>query len=55
MKYKIKINYEEELEANSQEEAMEVFWETKNDINTNIDNFFDDITSIEEVKGGEKK
>jgi len=49
-KYKIVISYEDEVEANSEEEAISNFWETKNDVNTNVDNFIDDITEIEEVK-----
>ena len=50
MRYKIKINYEEIIKARTEEEAIELFWESKNDIQTNVDNFIEDITSVEEVK-----
>ena len=51
MKYKIKINYESmPIEAKNEEEALNKFWEMQNDIQTNVDNFIDDITRVEEVK-----
>jgi len=49
-KFRIKLNYEEEIEANSEDEAITKFWEEKNDIQTNVDNFIDGITSIKEIK-----
>ena len=50
MKFKVKIEYEEEVEAKDEIEASEKFWESKNDIQTNVDNFIDEITTIEEIK-----
>ena len=49
-KYKVKIEYEEIVEARNEEEASEKFWESKNDIQRNIENFIDDIILIGEVK-----
>lgn len=49
-KYKIKISYEDEIEAENEQDALKRFWEEKNDIQTNVDNFIDDITSVEEIR-----
>ena len=54
MKYKIKINYEQEIEAKSKDEALSKFWEEKNDIQSNVDNFIDDIAEVKELKGVEE-
>jgi hypothetical protein len=53
-KFKVKISYEEYIEAENIQEATEKFWESKSDINTNVDNFIDGITSVEEILSNEE-
>ena len=54
-KYKIKIEYEEEVSADSEEQAIEEFWDRQNYQQHNVDNFIDEITTIEEVFDDELK
>ena len=49
-KFKIKISYEEERNAENEQQALEEFWDTQNYQQHNVDNFIDDITSVEEIK-----
>ena len=48
-KYKIKINYESEIEADSEEEAFEIFWELNLDDDEYRRVFLSDVIEIEEV------
>lgn len=49
-RYKIKINYEIIVNANNKQEAIEIFWDSQNYQQHNVDNFLDEITTIKEVK-----
>lgn len=54
-KYKIKINHEEIINAESEEEALEIFWDSQNYSQHNVDNFLDEITEIIEIKNSKNK
>lgn len=52
--FRIKIEHECFIVANDEAEALENFWEMRNDVNTNLDNFIDDITSVDEIDEAEE-
>ena len=49
MKFKIKINYEKDINADSEENALELFWESQNYPQHNIDTFLDEIIEVEKI------
>jgi len=54
-KFRIKINVEEIVYANDEDEALEMFWhEVESEPQQDLASFIDEHTEIEEVKEGER-
>lgn len=49
-RYKIKIQHQETITAENEQEAIEIFWDNQIYQQHNIDNFIDEITQITEIK-----
>ena len=54
-KYQIKIEYETEVFAESEQEALEDFWDSQQYTQHDISTFIDENTTIEEIEWDELK
>lgn len=52
--FRIKIEHECFLVADNEEDALNNFWEMRNEVNSNLDNFINDITSVDEIDEAEE-